>query len=372
MQAGIITDRQQWNDFVASSPCCNITQSYEWGELAPHLGAEAMRVGVVDDDGRMCAAMLILVTRAPLLRRNYFYAPRGPVINDPDSPALPVMLDFVKGAARKYSAFMLKVEPSVADGDAAWLTALHRLDFRPNPYATHVRHEWILDLRPGEQDILAGMKEKWRYNIRLAARKGVTIREGSGQADLDTFYRIYETTSERDQFFIHNKHHYEDVMRLYAAGATGAGDGEEGRVEGGVLLLAEYEGQAIAGTIVLRFGRWSWYMYGASSNEHRNLMPNHLLQWTGMQWAKSHGCWYYNFRGIPDKLEEGQELWGVYVFKRGFGGYPMRFLETHDLVYSPLVYGAYSRLLEVKRKRDEKERKKIEEQRKQVNEATRV
>ncbi|HCF83620.1 MAG TPA: methicillin resistance protein, partial [Ktedonobacter sp.] len=94
------------------------------------------------------------------------------------------------------------------------------------------------------------MKEKWRYNIRLAARKGVTVRCGQGQADLDTFYRIYQTTSERDQFFIHNKAHYEDVMRLYGEGDRAA------------LFLAEHEGEAIAGIIVLRFGRWSWYMYG--------------------------------------------------------------------------------------------------------------
>ena len=107
----------------------------------------------------------------------------------------------------------------------------------------------------------------------------------------------------RDEFFIHNKTHYENVMRLYSQGDRAA------------LFLAEYEGEAIAGMIVLRFGRWSWYMYGASSNEHRNLMPNHLLQWNGMQWARSYGCWYYNFRGIPDVLEEGEDLWGVYIFK---------------------------------------------------------
>ncbi|TMB83268.1 MAG: peptidoglycan bridge formation glycyltransferase FemA/FemB family protein, partial [Chloroflexi bacterium] len=141
-----------------------------------------------------------------------------------------------------------------------------------------------------------------------------------------------------------NKAHYEDVMRLYSEGDRAA------------LFLAEYEGEAIAGIIVLRFGRWSWYMYGASSNEQRNLMPNHLLQWNGIQWAKAHDCWYYNFRGIPDVLEEGQELWGVYVFKRGFGGYAMHSLITHDLVYQPLVYGAYRRLLDVKRWRDERQR----------------
>ena len=353
MEARIITDCQQWNNFVASSACCNITQSYEWGELAPHLGAEAMRIGVVDDKGNLCAAMLLLITRAPVLHRTYFYAARGPVIDDPDSPAMTVLLNYVKAEARKRAAFMLKIEPGVPDGDRRWLAALQRRGFRPNPYAVHIRTEWVLDIRPDEKDILAGMKEKWRYNVRLAGRKGVTVRRGQGQDDLDSFYSIYQTTSERDQFFIHNKTHYEDVMRLYSEGDRAA------------LFLAEYEGQAVAGIIVLRFGKWSWYMYGASSNEYRNLMPNHLLQWNGIQWAKSHGCWYYNFRGIPEILEEGQELWGVYVFKRGFGGYPLRFLETHDLVYSPLVYGAYTRLLEVKRKRDEKERRNIEEQRRQ-------
>ena len=245
---------------------------------------------------------------------------------------------------------MLKIEPSVPDGNDQWLESLRKRGFQPNPYAVHVRNEWVLDLRPVEKDILAGMKEKWRYNVRLAGRKGVIVRRGEGQADLDTFYRIYETTRERDQFFIHNKQHYEDILRLYSNGDRVA------------LFLAEHEGKAIAAIIVLRLGRWSWYMYGASSNEQRNLMPNHLLQWTGMQWAKSHGCWYYNFRGIPDVLEEGQELWGVYLFKRGFGGYALRFLETHDLVYRPLIYKLYMRLLEMKRRRGERERRKVGKQ----------
>lgn len=351
MEARIITDRQRWNDFVESSVCCNITQSYEWAELAPHLGAEALRIGVVDEHGQICAAMLLLITRAPVLRRIYFYVPRGPIIDDPNSAAMAVLLNYVMAEAHKRGAFMLKIEPSVPDGNEQWLEVLRKRGFRPNPYPVHIRNEWILDLQPDEKELLAGMKEKWRYNVRLAGRKGVTVRRGEGQADLDTFYSLYEATSERDQFFIHNKQLYEDVMRLYSDGDRVA------------LFLAEFEGKAIAGIIVLRLGQWSWYMYGASSNEHRNLMPNHLLQWTGMQWAKSHGCRYYDFRGIPDILEEGQELWGVYLFKRGFGGYAMRFLETHDLVYQPLIYGLYMRLLEVKRRRDEKVRtKKMEKQ----------
>ena len=259
MEARIITDCQQWNDFVKASACCNITQSYEWGELAPHLDAEAMRVGVLDDRGKLCAAMLVLIARAPVLRRTYFYAPRGPVIDDPGSPAMTVLLNFVKAEARKRHAFMLKIEPSVPDGDRQWLAALQKQGFRSTPYASHIRHEWVLDIRPDEKALLAGMKEKWRYNVRLAGRKGVTVRQGTAQADIDTFYRLYQTTSERDQFFIHNKAHYEDVLHLFGKGDRAA------------LLLAEFEGKAIAGIIVLRFGCWSWYMYGASSNENTDV-----------------------------------------------------------------------------------------------------
>src|SRR6266705_1629658 len=155
MEARIITDRQQWNAFVANSSCCNITQSYEWGELAPHLGAEALHLGVVDAQDQLCAAMLVIIGPIPILRRPYFYAPRGPVLDKPNSPAL---------------TFMLKVEPSVEDGNTVWLTGLQKQGFRSTPYASHVRHEWILDLRLDEKTILAGMKEKWRYNIRLAGR----------------------------------------------------------------------------------------------------------------------------------------------------------------------------------------------------------
>lgn len=241
---------------------------------------------------------------------------------------------------------MLKIEPSVPDGDEQWLAALRRHNFRSNPYAVHLRHEWVLDIQPDEKTLLANMKEKWRYNIRLAGRKGVTIRRGQGDADFDAFYRIYETTKERDQFFIHNKEHYRNVLRLFSKGEHAA------------LFLAEYNGEVIAATIVLWLGRWSWYMYGASSNEQRERMPNHLLQWTGIQWAKEQGCWYYNFRGISDILEEGQELWGVYLFKRGFGGYAMRSLITHDLIYQPLVYVAYRRMLDIKRWQDERRHRK--------------
>ena len=258
MEACIITNRQQWNDFVAASECCNITQAYDWGALTRYLGAhDVLRVGVVDNGGRLLAAMLLLVSTLPVLKCTYFYAPRGPVVEDPDSPALTLLLNFVKAQAYKYRAVMLKVEPSVSDENRNWSHTLKMRGFRPNPYATHIQHEWVLDIRPDEQTLLANMKEKWRYNIRLASRKGVSVRQGNGLTDVDTFYRLYKTTSARDHFFIHEQAFYYDIMRRFSADGRAA------------LFLAEYEGQPIAGTIVLTLGRWTWYMYRASTNEQR-------------------------------------------------------------------------------------------------------
>ncbi len=348
MEVQIIGDRKRWNDFVAASQYCNIMQSYEWGELAALTGAEeVLHLGVVDGQGKLCAVMLVEITRIPILNQVYFYVPRGPVMDDPSSPALTVLLNFVKAEARKRHAFMLKLEPGVLDDSQAWLTSLRRRGFSINPNSMNVRNEWVLDIRPDEKTLLANMKEKWRYNIRLAGRKGITIRRGEGQADRDAFYRLYRTTSERDLFAINQKSFYEMVLRLFGA---------EGRA---ALFLAEYEGQPISAAIILTLGKWSWYMYGASANEQREKMPNHLLQWTVVQWSKAQGCSYYNFRGIPEILEEGQEMWGIYLFKRGFGGEAMHFLPTHDLVYQPLIYTAYRKLVDVKHWRDARREKRL-------------
>ena len=339
MRVESITDPEQWNRFVEASPTGNITQTYEWGELRDALGGDVLRLGALEN-GALHGAMLVVVGRAPVLRRPYLYVPRGPVVNDVNDPALAALCAEAGRQGRKRGAFMLKVEPSVLDGDAGWLAALRRLGFRRNPFATHPRRSWVLDIRPSEGDLLAGMKEKWRYNIRLAGRKGVAVRATTAPDDLDTFYTLYQETAKRDGFFIHPKQHYADILRLYGAR------------DAGVLLLAEYEGAAIAGLIALKCGSVTTYMFGASSNSERNRMPNHLCQWTAIQWAKAHGCTTYDFRAIAEVLDPSEELYSLYTYKQGFGGYSTLSLETHDRPYNLPVYWAYERLLALKRERD--------------------
>jgi peptidoglycan pentaglycine glycine transferase (the first glycine) len=338
MQVEIINDREQWNAFVEACPTGNITQTWEWAELGQHLGSAALRLGVLEN-GALVGAMLAIVERAPLLRRPYLYVPRGPVVADPTSPALAALVTAGRQQAVRSGAFMIKVEPSVADGDAAWLNALAGQGFTRNPYATHPRRSWVLDISPDEETLLAGMHEKWRYNIRLAGRKGVTVREGGDAAEVDTFYRIYRETADRDDIFIHGQQHYADFLRLY------------GERDAAALLLAEYGGTPIAALIVAKCGPVATYMFGASSNQHRNRMPNHLLQWTAIQWARARGCTLYDFRAIAEVLEPDEDMYSLYTYKRGFGGYSQFTLETHDLSLSAPTYWMYRRTLKMKRDR---------------------
>jgi peptidoglycan pentaglycine glycine transferase (the first glycine) len=335
----LVTDRDMWNRFVESRSTGNITQTYEWGELGHARDGGCLRLGAFMG-GELAGAMLLIVERAPLIRRPYFYVPRGPVVDDPNGPALEALCARTAQEAKRRGAFMLKVEPNVADADAHWLTALAALGFRRNPHATHPRRSWMLDIRPPEEQILGGMKEKWRYNIRLARRKGVQVREASSDADIDAFYDLYNETARRDGIWIHPKEHYATFLKLY------------GERDAAVLLLAEYEGTPIAGLIAAKCGAVATYMFGASSNRERNRMPNHLLQWTAICWARERGCALYDFRAIAEVLDTREDMYSLYQYKQGFGGTSFLALETHDRAYSAPVYWLYSRLLGVKRRRD--------------------
>jgi lipid II:glycine glycyltransferase (peptidoglycan interpeptide bridge formation enzyme) len=183
----------------------------------------------------------------------------------------------------------------------------------------------VLDLAPDEQALLAQMKEKWRYNVRLAMRKGVTVRVATSPDDVRAWYAIYQTTCERDQFGIHTLDYYLRVWELLVT---------TGKMR---LLLAEANGTLLAGIFVALFTEQASYLYGASSNEQRQLMPNYLLQWEAIRWARQQGARYYDFWGIPDTDNEDEAMAGVYRFKRGWGGRVVQFVGGQEVVYRPLL-----------------------------------
>jgi lipid II:glycine glycyltransferase (peptidoglycan interpeptide bridge formation enzyme) len=212
----------------------------------------------------------------------------------------------------------------------------------------HGRRSWVLDIRPGAETLLAQFKMTWRQNVRSAERKGVIVREARSDADFAAYYNLLKLTSERDAFFIHSQDYHREILRQFS------------EQQDAVLYLAEHEGEAIAAKMLIRFGDWCWDMFGATSNQKRNLKAAYLLQYHCFQWAQSKGCSYFDFRTIPEILEPGEEMWGVYEYKKGFGGFSRLNMPTQDYVYHPLVYSAWRKSVEVRRARRHEERRKIE------------
>jgi len=193
------------------------------------------------------------------------------------------------------------------------------------------KYVFRLDISPDESTLLANMQQKTRYNIRLATKKGVTIRQGTRE-DLPKFYEVLKETTERDRFLVRAYSYFEDLYDSLVP--TGMGE----------LFVAEFDGEIISGTLAFVMGSKAWYIYGASSNAHRNVMPNYLIQWEMIRWAKSLGCTLYDFRGVPGHLTEDNPLYGLYRFKKGFNGEYTEFIGEWDLVYRPAIYFLWNHL----------------------------
>jgi lipid II:glycine glycyltransferase (peptidoglycan interpeptide bridge formation enzyme) len=322
-----------WDRLATAAPNGHLLQSWAWGELKAGFGWRVQRLAV----GDACAQ--VLYRRLPAGLGTLAYVPKGPLVDYEDLASFRVLLEGIQSLARQQGAIALKIEPDEEDNPAL-TQKLKSLGFRPSPQAVQPRRTILVALGAEPDELLGRMKSKTRYNVRLAGRKGVTIRPGD-ESDLPAFYRLMETTAQRDGFGIHAQAYYEAAHRLFVP----CGQGN--------LLLAEYDGQLLAGLVVLAaaYGTTACYMYGASSDEHRNLMPTYLLQWAAMLWAREQGYRVYDLWGVPDEDEETLEagftqrsdgLWGVYRFKRGFGGRLARSVGAWDLVYSPLRYRLYA------------------------------
>lgn len=321
-------DQDAWDERIAAAGG-HLLQSWAWGELKARFGWRVQRIAV----GAACAQ--ILYRPLPGGLGALAYVPKGPVARDESE--LQALLDEIDTRARRERAICLKIEPNLED-DAGQRQQLQRQGFRISPQQVQPRRTLVVDL-DGEPDaILQRMKQKTRYNIGLSERKGVTVRSGD-ETDLPAFYHLMKDTAQRDGFAIHSREYYDTAHRLLAS--TGRGR----------LLLAEYDGQLLGALTVLAFGDTACYMYGATSNEHRNRMPAYALQWAAMLWAREQGCRLYDLWGVPDEDEDTLEahftersdgLWGVYRFKRGYGGRLVRTIGAWDRVYAPLRYRIYT------------------------------
>lgn len=324
-------DRNRFNSFVAQFDTGDLLQSFEWGDLKGRGGWAPVRICAADGHGIVAAAS-ILKRKIPHTNRCIMYAPRGPVMDTRNAALVEEFSAHLRGIAKAHGAILLKIDPPVPVEDTVSETNLRSAGFRPVVSegfgGTQPKCVMQLDLNMSLDDLLASFKPKWRYNIRLAEKKGVTVRLDCGREDLGAFYTLLLETAKRDGFLVRGRKYFEDMWDILIP-------------SGSILLaLTYYESQVIAGALAYKFGDKAWYTYGASSNEHRNVMPNHLMQWELIQWAHGQGCKWYDFRGVSPRREasEDDHLAGLNRFKEGFSPRFVEYVGEYDMVLSPTLY----------------------------------
>ncbi|MBN1874926.1 MAG: peptidoglycan bridge formation glycyltransferase FemA/FemB family protein [Anaerolineae bacterium] len=322
-----------WDHFVATYPTGSVLQTRAWGCLKAGFG---WGWEIVTLPGQpVIAGALQLYRKLFKGLATIAYVPRGPLVDWSDAGQVAAMLATLERVARRRRALALWIEPPLLDAPEI-RAQLQALGFSAESHTVQPPRTILVDIGVSEDEVLAAMKSKTRYNIRLAERKGVTVREAGVEA-LSTFYGLMLETGDRDAFGIRSEAYYRRTLEVLD---TSAGTGGKA-----ALLIAEVDGEAVAALIVCALGNTAWYFYGASSNRHRNAMPTYTLQWAAIRWAKAQGCRVYDLWGIPDadeatleaQFNERQDgLWGVYRFKRGFGGQVVRYVGLWEKSLSPL------------------------------------
>lgn len=322
-----------WKEFLKHHSNAHLLQTAEWGELKTQFGWKAVRV-ICGEDG---AQILFKLLPGGF---SIAYIAKGP------SRLSDELLTEINQICRDHKSIFLKIEP---DAWEPW-----------NPTAALQTGEWIasrsiqprrtvmVSLEGAEEEILMRMKQKTRYNIRLAEKKEVDVKSSS---NIEEFHKLALQTSARDAFGVHSIAYYQKVYDLFHP---------IGQCE---LLTAYYQDQPLASIFAMAQGDFGYYMYGASSDLERNRMPTYLIQWEAMKWARTRGCKWYDLWGIPDMDDEELEknflqmevhdgLWGVYRFKRGFGGETWRSAGAWDYVYNRPMYWIYQQYLKLRGRED--------------------
>jgi len=339
-----------WNDKLASFSGAHVLQTREWGQVKARVGWKPFHKVWKDDHGEIVGMAMILVRAVSLSKATpeikIVYIPKGPILDWGDRNLCKKILLDLEAFGRSIGAVFIKIDPDVEIGfgvpnalDCVEIESGEKIrvellnsGWRYSDDQIQYKNSMLIDLSQELETILASMKQKTRYNIRLAGRKGVVIREGTEQ-DIRSLYEMYAETSSRDGFVIRDRSYYESTWATFM------------RAEMASPLIAEFDGEPIAGVIPYYFARKTWFLFGMSRDIFRKKMPNYLLQWSVISKAKALGCTVYDLWGAPDHFHNEDPLWGVYKFKAGFGAQVVRRIGAWDLVLRPTFFQLYTAFL---------------------------
>ena len=341
---------ENWNEDLLLLDNGHLLQTSEWAEVKRKNGWVAFYLQWKVDAQLVAAAMVLergLALSSISFKIRMHYVPKGPIFGESvDVAQLKQIEKDLVGFSKSRKAFVLNMDPEVLVGKGVpdteseenfafgetFVDYLKEQGWFFAPSQPQFQNSIFIDLTPDEDVLLSAMKQKTRYNVRLAGKKGVKVRVGN-EADFEMLAKMYAITAQRDGFAIRDLAYYIRVWTIF--------------FEKGMLkpLIAEVDGDAVAGLMLFVFGKMSWYIYGMSNGKHRNKMPTYLLQWEAMRISKELGCETYDLWGAPDEFSEEDRMWGVYRFKDGLGGYVVRHVGNWELPLRPFNYFLYQKLV---------------------------
>ncbi|MDW7672898.1 MAG: peptidoglycan bridge formation glycyltransferase FemA/FemB family protein [Bacillota bacterium] len=322
---------EKYNNFVRKSEFASATQDINWSLVKKDWDNEQV---FIEQDGKIVAAMSLLIKR---VLGNYamIYVPRGPVCDIYNKDLVNELVLEVQPVAHKYNAFMLRFDPEVnydkslgeMYGELGFIVrnlGLSKDDF------IQPRYNMVLDIENLDEDgVLKKFSKKTRYNIGLASRKGVIVNYYNSDEALEIFYELHEIMGKRNKIAIRPLQYFKDMRVAF---------GQQLRI-----YITEHEGDYLSAAIAISYGKKVWYIYGASSNEKRNFMPNYIMQWEMIKWALEQGATKYDFGGVFELNHSD----GLYKFKEGFcyTDGATELIGEFDKVYKPLVYYSFTKLV---------------------------
>ena len=324
---------KKYNDFLNSHKNVSIMQSLEWGKVKKGWKVEAV---YLEENKKIVAAMTVLLKKVPGLNSHLMYAAKGPVCDCYDIETVKKLIEEAKPIVEKYKVFALRMDPELKRDSK--LESLYREngfkvrnEGKDKVSLIQPRYNMILDLEgETEESLMKRFSEKTRYNIRLSKRKGVTVRYSHDVEDLKKFYELYEITGKRDNFLYRGYEYFEHMLNTLPE-------------ENMRIYIAEHEGDYLSGAVCINYGNKVWYMYGASSNQKRNKMPNYAMQFEMIKWALESKAKYYDFGGVFVLNKED----GLYKFKEGFCRQEgvTEFVGEFDKVYNKFVYFLFEEIV---------------------------
>ena len=309
-------EKESFNQ-VATHPL----QSWEWGEFRQKNGLKVIRLGAFEGK-KIKAAYQLTIHPLPKINYNVLYFPKGPM---PDK----AMMEALKKLGEKEKAVFIKIEPNIRENLDIQKFLLDNGCLQGKSLFTP--YSFQLDLRSSEEQLLANMKPKTRYNIRVAQKHNVQIIKDNSPEAFEEYLRLTAETTRRQKFYAHSGQYHRQMWEVMSRSGLAH------------LFLAKYQNQVLAAYIFFAFNKVFYYPYGASTREHREVMPTYALFWEAIKFGQKMGCQLFDMWGSPGPNPSPRDPWyGFHQFKEGFGGELIKFIGTYDLVINPPLYKLFN------------------------------